>query len=113
MKAIVTSVQQAEEKAKKREYNYTEMNKLKVGSEPINIYGVVLDATFPHKSFKSNKYICSLKLGDPSCKVVDGIVEFVTVVFFAAKFEDLPVSQRVGEIIRIHRATVGTYKDRL
>jgi hypothetical protein len=34
------------------------------------------------------------------------------VVFFARKFEDLPVSQRVGEIIRIHRATVGFFKER-
>lgn len=29
---------------------------------------------------------------------------------FANKFEDLPISQRVGDIIRIHRASVGMYK---
>jgi hypothetical protein len=30
---------------------------------------------------------------------------------FANKFEDLPVSQRVGDIIRVHRASVGIFKN--
>jgi Telomeric single stranded DNA binding POT1/CDC13 len=30
-------------------------------------------------------------------------------VFFANKFEDLPIVQRVGDIIRVHRATVKEY----
>jgi hypothetical protein len=29
---------------------------------------------------------------------------------FGNKFEDLPVSQRVGDILRVHRATVSEYK---
>ena len=74
---------------------------------------MILDATFPHKSFKSDKYICTYKIADHTCKIADGIVDYISVVFFAKKFEDLPISQSVGEIIRIHRATVGTYKDRL
>ena len=41
-----------------------------------------------------------------------GVVDFISIVFFADKFEDLPVCQRVGDIIRVHRATVATYKDR-
>jgi len=32
-------------------------------------------------------------------------------MMFARKFEDLPIIQRVGEIIRVHRAHVQTYKD--
>lgn len=74
---------------------------------------MILDATFPHKSFKSDKYICTYKIADHTCKFTDGIVDYISVVFFARKFEDLPISQSVGEIIRIHRATVGLYKDRL
>ncbi len=101
------------ERAKKRDYAYTDLDKLKIGSEPINVYGVILDATFPHKSFKSDKYICTYKIADHTCKFTDGIVDYISVVFFARKFEDLPISQSVGEIIRIHRATVGLYKDRL
>ena len=31
-------------------------------------------------------------------------------VLFSTKFEDLPISQRVGDIIRVHRATVSEYK---
>ena len=41
-----------------------------------------------------------------------GIADFISIVFFADKFDDLPVCQRVGDIIRVHRATVATYKDR-
>ena len=40
----------------------------------------------------------------------DGIVEHCTLVLFAKKFEDLPISQRVGDIIRVHRVNVGIYK---
>ena len=43
-------------------------------------------------------------------KKEDGHVEFCTLVMFANKFEDLPISQRVGDIIRVHRASVGNYK---
>jgi hypothetical protein len=68
------------------------LNKLKVSHETVNIYGVILDASFPHKSFKSNKYICALKIADLTSKSTDGVVDTVSVVFFAAKFEDLPVS---------------------
>lgn len=114
-KPVVKSGSEAEERAKKRDYTYTQLKELKIGSQPVNIYGVVLDATFPHKSFKSDRYVCTFKIADPSCRVnpVDGVADFISVVFFAKKFEDLPISQTVGEIVRIHRATVGQYKDRL
>jgi hypothetical protein len=68
---------------------------------------VIVDATFPHKSFKSDKYLCTYKIADPTLKMTNGVVDTVSCVFFARKFEDLPISQTVGEIIRIHRATVG------
>lgn len=94
-------------------YDYKELNAISPGSDKTHFYAVVLDAQFPHKSFKSEKYVCSLKIADPSCtinKKEDGHVEFCTLVLFANRFEDLPVSQRVGDIIRIHRASVGMYK---
>ena len=40
----------------------------------------------------------------------EGIIETCTLVMFAKRFEDLPISQRIGDIIRVHRANVGTYK---
>jgi len=73
---------------------------------------VVLDASFPHKSFKTDKFICSMRIADPSQPVsADGVVEHCTLVLFAKRFEDLPISQRVGDIIRVHRATAGMYKN--
>ena len=107
-----SSAKAAEQQARKRDYAYTELNKLKIGSPPVNVYGVILDATFPHKSFKTNKFICTFKIADPSNKLTQGVIDFVSVVFFAKKFEDLPICQNVGEIIRIHRATVGQYKEK-
>ena len=34
----------------------------------------------------------------------------MTLMFFAKRFWDLPNSQRIGDIIRVHRAQCGTYK---
>ena len=100
-------------RAKARSYTYTTLDQCEVGSAPVNFYGVVLDATFPHKSYKTNKYLCTLKVADTTSQFnKDGTVDFISVVFFADKFDDLPVCQRVGDIVRIHRASVGTYKER-
>jgi hypothetical protein len=53
-----------------------------------------------------------MKIADQSCTIEKntGCVNHCTLVLFANKFEDLPISQRVGDIIRVHRATVGEYK---
>jgi hypothetical protein len=40
----------------------------------------------------------------------EGVIEACTLVLFGNKFEDMPVSQRVGDIIRVHRATVSEYR---
>ena len=53
-----------------------------------------------------------MKIADPSLPISkDGIIQYSSLVFFAKKFEDLPISQRIGDIIRVHRANVGEYKD--
>jgi hypothetical protein len=99
-------------KDKKRVYAYKQIKDCNVGDQ-VNFYAVVVDATSPHQSFKSKKQLCTLKLADPSSRVdKDGVVEFISIVFFADKIEDLPVCQRIGDIIRVHRATVSTYRDR-
>ena len=53
-----------------------------------------------------------MKISDTSLAIdpKDGTADFVTVVFFGKTFDDLPISQRVGDIIRVHRANVTTYK---
>lgn len=35
--------------------------------------------------------------------------DFAQVVFYAKNFEDLPIVQRLGDIIRVHRANVSSF----
>jgi SRSO17 transposase len=55
-------------KEKRREYNYTTLEKCEVGADAVNFFAVILEATFPHKSPKSDKFVVSLKLADLSSK---------------------------------------------
>lgn len=58
----------------------------------MNFYGVVLDASRPHRSYKSDKYLCSLKMADLTSEIDhSGIAETISVVMFATKAEDLPI----------------------
>lgn len=85
-----------------------------MGTENVNLFAVVLEATFPHKTHKSENYVVSLKIADPTCKIDShGVIDYISLICFAKKFDDLPVSQRCGEIIRIHRANVGTFAGKL
>ncbi|TNV77130.1 hypothetical protein FGO68_gene8008 [Halteria grandinella] len=73
-----------------------------------NIYGIILDATYPHKTHgDSSHYVCTLKIADQLAE--DGQIETCTLVLFGSKFEELPICQRVGDIIRVHRVTVTEY----
>ena len=72
---------------------------------------MIIDATFPYKT-NQDRYICSLKIVDPSLYIKnqkgDGS-DFATVVLYAKRFEDLPIITRLGDIIRVHRATLRLY----
>jgi Telomeric single stranded DNA binding POT1/CDC13 len=80
-------------------------------AEPQHIYGVIIDATFPYKT-NQERYICSIKIVDPSLYIKgqkgDGS-DCATLVLYAKKFEDLPIISRLGDIIRVHRATLRLY----
>ena len=82
-------------------------------AHPHHFYAVVIDATFPYKT-QGDKFICSLKIVDPSLHVKnqkgtgDG-GDYATLVLYAKRFEDLPIVQRVGDIIRVHRAILRLY----
>ena len=95
-------------------YEYTELNKVSLtSSETHHVYGVIIDATFPYKTNK-DKYICSLKIVDPSlhssgAKASDN--DYATVVIYGSKFEDMPIVNRIGDIIRLHRATLRLYNN--
>jgi hypothetical protein len=87
-------------------YEYTEIaNASLSGDSATNFYGVVVDATFPYQFVlsKNNEKLfqCVLKVIDPSHHK-----EPAQVVIYANKFEDLPIVQRLGDIIRVHRANI-------
>mgnify|MGYP001587106352 CR=1 FL=1 len=79
-------------------------------SDPQHFYATVIDASFPYKT-STGKYICTLKVVDPSLHVKnqkgtgDGS-DYASLVFYAKRFEDLPIISRIGDIIRVHRATL-------
>jgi len=80
---------------------------------PQHVYGVVIDATFPYKT-NQDRYICSLKVVDPSLyiksqKGTGDASDFATVILYAKRFEDLPIITKLGDIIRVHRATLRLY----
>ena len=90
-------------------YDYQELNKVSlISSSECHFYGVIVDATFPYK-VNSDRFICSLKVVDPTCHTKG---DYASVVIYANKFEDLPIISRLGDIIRVHRANIKKYNDR-
>lgn len=97
---------------KKAGYTYTKLKDCKAGTDDhYHFYAVVLDAQYPHKSFKSERFMLTLRIAEPDSEFdFEGVVTTSTLVMFAKRFEDLPIVQRVGDIIRVHRAFCGLYK---
>ena len=94
-------------------YEYVEISKASLTSaEPCNFYGVIIDATFPYK--RENKFICSLKVIDPTLNPkLNKDAGYASVVIYANRFEDLPIVHRIGDIIRIHRANLRLYNGKI
>lgn len=81
-----------------------------VDGTPVSFYAVVLDATFPYKTTQG-KYVCSLKITDPS--IANGKKDnWAQLVLYARRFEDLPIVQRIGDIIRVHRSILRMHNGR-
>ena len=92
-------------KAKGQRYEYTELSKGNFSSTDYShAYGVIVDATFPYKSSQS-LYVCSLKIADASLNQNTKGASWANVVIYAKRFEDLPIVLRLGDVIRLHRAT--------
>jgi hypothetical protein len=71
---------------------------------------------------ESPRYICTLKIVDPSiytksskltksADVGTDSADFATLILYAKRFEDLPIITRIGDIIRIHRSTLRLYNN--
>lgn len=93
-------------------YEYIDLAKVQLASDDLHyVYGVVVDASFPYKT-SSDKYVCTLKIVDPTLHAKGGKAsddDFANVVIFGEKFEQLPILTRVGDIIRLHRASLSMY----
>ena len=99
-----------ETKTLHKRYDYREIGSIEEETEEaINFYGVVIDACFPYK-VDEKKYMCYLKVVDESYCIREEQDNFAIVSLQARRFEDLPIIQRCGDIIRIHRAECN-YKD--
>ena len=93
-------------KAKGQRYEYTELAKASLTSTDYShVYGVIVDATFPYKVNQS-LYVCSLKIVDSSLSASGKGDNFATAVIYSKRFEDLPIVLRLGDVIRLHRATL-------
>jgi len=82
-------------------------------ADPQHFYATIIDSTFPYKTNK-DKYICSLKVVDASLHVKNtkgtgDSSDYATLVLYAKRFEDLPIVSKIGDIIRVHRATLRLY----
>ena len=93
MSKSASKAKTVEKKSKRNEYVYTPLNKCIAGSDDkVHFYAVVLDAAFPHKSFKTDRFVCTLRIADPDQPFdADGVVQHCTLMFFAKRFEDLPI----------------------
>ena len=99
-------------KSKGQRYEYSDLAKASLQSaEDQNVYGVIVDATFPYKVNKQ-LYVCSLKIVDASLNTASKGADWASVVMYAKRFEDLPIVLRIGDIIRIHRASLRVYNNR-
>ena len=111
-KKAQTPPKSAAKKQKGQKYEYVELGKASLSSvEAQNVYGVVIDATFPYK-VNSKLYVCSLKIVDPSLNTSGKGGGYASVVMYAKRFEDLPIVLRIGDVIRLHRATLRMYMNR-
>ena len=62
---------------KKRSYVYKPLQKCEIG-ESVNFYAVVLEATYPHQSRKSKKYLATFKVADATSRMDNkGVVDFI------------------------------------
>ena len=98
-------------KAKGQRYEYTELAKASLASSDAqHAYGVIVDATFPYKVNQSI-YVCSLKIVDASLNASTKGENYANVVLYSKRFEDLPICLKIGDIIRVHRATLRMYNN--
>lgn len=86
-------------------YIYTQFADLKEQGN-YNLYGIIIDASFPILDPTTSKYTCVLKLIDQTTNYItnpDNIEEKVIYLIIKSdKSENMPYIKHIGDIIRIH-----------
>lgn len=91
-------------------HEYTELEKTAITSSTLyNLYGVIVDATTPARNAEKG-YSTYVRIMDPSMFKAGGACSSIQLYFKSIEIEKLPSINRVGDIIRVHRASIGTYK---
>ncbi len=82
-------------------------------TELYNLYGVVVDSTTPHRKEDNPGFKTQIKIIDPSQQGTgkDNSCVALNVTFLSTTLDNLPTFKKIGEIIRIHRCTIGSYKN--
>ena len=89
---------------RKQDYAYTKINQIKDATYA-NFYGVVKYFKHPTRVASGDEYCLSFRINDETSR--NGIA-----CIWFAKIQDLPTKMEVGDIIRLHRAKIGTFGDR-
>lgn len=97
---------------KNTKHQYTELGRTAISNtELYNLYGVVVDASMPHINKKDGKWQSFVRIIDPSMQNQENkSIQSLSVRFTGANIESLPTFKKMGEIIRIHRCNIGSFK---
>lgn len=93
---------------------YTPLSQLENGQDQVNIYALVIDASLPNPAKDQNKFICTVKIIDHTYHSTGNepspSYKHMSCIFYAKKAQDCPQPKHIGDIIRVHRASVKEYQ---
>jgi hypothetical protein len=95
------------------EYKYSTLASLNdKTTDDIHFYATIVDASFPYKTEKRSVVTCKVVDASLAKKGTVSEKDWVTVVFYAKNFDELPIIQRIGDVVRVHRAEFQHFHDR-
>ncbi|XP_066919617.1 protection of telomeres protein 1-like [Clytia hemisphaerica] len=92
------------------DYKYTKISDLKEGDRDVNIYGIVKYYREPIRT-STGQYNSMLTLVDES--VQDDLEKGIRCNLFGNSVDELPQINKIGDIVRIHRAFIKFFNGRL
>ena len=95
----------------KKRTKYIQLDELESDQQSVNFYAVVIDATYPFCA--NDNYVTVLKVIDKTINSVDDELVFEEeaepkhsmVVVYAKRIEDSPILRRIGDVVRVNKAS--------